>query len=128
MIASLCVFYDWRHHGDCRRLWRIWIFVTRSLLWAINQGLVGIFENFKWNIFLLIYCLHKNINNQKCYTSHKVFLIVLVTPTLYAMYTIIKVSEIFADKIWLLFNSLKSKLLCYNVDNPDTVDIRKYYG
>ena len=33
----------------------------------------------------------------------------------------IKVCEIFADKIGLLFNPLKSKLLCYNVDNPDTV-------
>ena len=30
------VFYDWRHHGDCRRLSRIWIFVAMSLLWAIN--------------------------------------------------------------------------------------------
>ena len=33
----------------------------------------------------------------------------------------IKVCEIFADKIGLLFNPLKSELLCYNVDNPDTV-------
>ena len=32
-----------------------------------------------------------------------------------------KVSEIFADKIGLLFNPLKSKLLCYNVDSSDTV-------
>ena len=45
----------------------------------------------------------------------------LVTPTLYAMAEIIKVCEIFADKIGLLFNPLKSTLLCYNVDNPDTV-------
>ena len=33
----------------------------------------------------------------------------------------IKVYEIFDDKIGLLFNPLKSKLLCYNVDNSDTV-------
>ena len=33
----------------------------------------------------------------------------------------IKVCEIFADKIGLLFNPLKSKLLYYNVDNPNTV-------
>ena len=33
----------------------------------------------------------------------------------------IKVCEIFPDKIGLLFNPLKSKLLCYNVDNPGTV-------
>ena len=45
----------------------------------------------------------------------------LVAPTLYAMDKMIKVCEIFADKIGLLFNQLKSKLLCYNVDNPDTV-------
>ena len=44
--------------------------------------------------------------------------VVLLSPTLYAMDKIIKVCEIFADK--LLFNPLKSsKLLCYNVDNPD---------
>ena len=47
--------------------------------------------------------------------------IALVTPTLYTMDTIINVCEIFADKIGLLFNPLKSQLLCYNVDNPDTV-------
>ena len=41
--------------------------------------------------------------------------------TLYAMDTIIKVCEIFADKIGLLFDPLKSKLLFYNMDNPDTV-------
>ena len=45
----------------------------------------------------------------------------LVTPTLYAMGKMIKVCEIIADKIGLLFNPVKSKLLCYNVDNPDTV-------
>ena len=33
----------------------------------------------------------------------------------------IEVCEIFADKIGLLFNPLKSKLLCYNVGNSDTV-------
>ena len=33
----------------------------------------------------------------------------------------IKVREIFADKFGLLFNPLKSKLLCHNVDNPDTL-------
>ena len=47
--------------------------------------------------------------------------IALVAPTLYAMDKLIKVCEIFADKIGLLFNPLKSKLLCYNVDNPDTI-------
>ena len=47
--------------------------------------------------------------------------VALVAPTLYAMDTIIKVCEIFADKIGLLFNPLKSKLLCYNLDNPDTI-------
>ena len=47
--------------------------------------------------------------------------VALVAPTLYAMDKMIKVCEIFADKIGLLFNPLKSKLLCYNVDNPDTV-------
>ena len=47
--------------------------------------------------------------------------VVLVAPTLYAMDKIIKVCEIFTDIIGLLFNPLKSKLLCYNVDNPDTV-------
>ena len=45
----------------------------------------------------------------------------LVSPTLYAMDKMIKACELFADKIVLLFNPLKSKLLCYNVDNPDTV-------
>ena len=45
----------------------------------------------------------------------------LVTSTLYVMNTMIKVCEIFADTIGLLFNPLKSKLLFYNVDNPDTV-------
>ena len=35
------------------------------------------------------------------------------------VYTV--VCEIFADKIGLLFNPLISKLLCYNVDNPDIV-------
>ena len=56
--------------------------------------------------------------------------VAFVSPTLYAMDKIIKVCEIFADKIGLLFNPLKSKLLCYNVDTPDTVlcEIRKYYG
>ena len=47
--------------------------------------------------------------------------VALVAPTLYAMDKMINVCEIFADKIGLLFNPLKSKLLCYNVDNPDTV-------
>ena len=47
--------------------------------------------------------------------------VALVAPTLNAMDKMIKVCEIFADKIGLLFNPLKSKLLCYNVDNPDTV-------
>ena len=47
--------------------------------------------------------------------------VALVSPTLYSMDKMIKVCEIFADKIGLLFNPLKSKLLCYNVDNPDTV-------
>ena len=37
------------------------------------------------------------------------------------MDVIIKVSEIFADKIGLLFNPLISQLLCFNVDDPDTV-------
>ena len=46
--------------------------------------------------------------------------VALVAPTLYVIDKIIKVCEIFADKIGLLFNPLKSKL-CYNVDNPDTV-------
>ena len=45
----------------------------------------------------------------------------LVTPTLYAMDKMIKVCGIFAEKKKLLFNPLKSKLLCYNVDNPDAV-------
>ena len=44
-----------------------------------------------------------------------------MSPTVYAMDKIIKVCEIFADKIGLLFNPLKSKLLCYNMDNLDTV-------
>ena len=47
--------------------------------------------------------------------------VALVAPTLYAMDKMIKVCKIFADKIRLLFNPLKSNLLCYNVDNPDTV-------
>ena len=47
--------------------------------------------------------------------------VALVAPTLYAMDKMIKVCELFADKIGLLFNSLKSKLLCYNVDNTGTV-------
>ena len=47
--------------------------------------------------------------------------VALVTPILYAMDTIIKVGEIFADKIGLLFNLLKSKLLYYNVDNLYTM-------
>ena len=47
--------------------------------------------------------------------------VTLVTHTLYAMDKMIKLCEIFADKILLFFNPLKSKLLCYNVDNPDTV-------
>ena len=47
--------------------------------------------------------------------------VALVEPTRYPMDKIIKVCEIFADKIGLSFNPLKSKLLCYNVDNPDTV-------
>ena len=47
--------------------------------------------------------------------------VALVSPTLYAMDKMIKVCELFADKIGLLFNTLKSKLLCYNMDNPDTV-------
>ena len=47
--------------------------------------------------------------------------VALVSPTLYAMDKMIKVCEIFADKIGLLFNPLKSKLLCYNVDNSDTI-------
>ena len=42
-----------------------------------------------------------------------------VAPRLYAMNKMIKVCEIFADKIGLLFNP--SKLLCYNVENPNTV-------
>ena len=47
--------------------------------------------------------------------------VALVAPPLYGMDKIIKVCEIFDDKIGLLFNPLKSKLLCFNVDNPDTV-------
>ena len=43
--------------------------------------------------------------------------VALVAPTLYALDKIIKVCEIFADTIGLLFNPLKSQLLCYNVDN-----------
>ena len=38
--------------------------------------------------------------------------VALVAPTLYAMDKMIKVCEIFAEKIGLLFNPLKSKLLC----------------
>ena len=44
--------------------------------------------------------------------------VALVAPTLYAIDKMITVSGIFADKIGLLFNSLKSKLY---VDNLDTV-------
>ena len=47
--------------------------------------------------------------------------VALVAPILYAMDNMITVCEIFADKIGFLFNPLKSKLLCYNVDYPDTV-------
>ena len=47
--------------------------------------------------------------------------VALVAPTLYYMDKMIKNCAIFADKIGLLFNALKSNLLCYNVDNPDTV-------
>ena len=47
--------------------------------------------------------------------------VALVAPTLYSIDKMIKVCEIFADKIGFLFNPLKSVLLCYNVDNPDTV-------
>ena len=47
--------------------------------------------------------------------------VALVTPTLYSMDKMIKVCEICVDKIGLLSNPLKSKLLCYNVDTPDTV-------
>ena len=50
----------------------------------------------------------------------------LVTPTLYAMDKMIKVCELFADKIGLLFNPLNLKLLCYNVDNAD-IYIYIYY-
>ena len=38
--------------------------------------------------------------------------VALVAPTLYVMVKMIKVCEIFADKIGLLFNPLKSNLLC----------------
>ena len=44
--------------------------------------------------------------------------VTLVAPALYAMEKMNKVCEIFADKIGLLFNPLKSKLLCYNVHTP----------
>ena len=56
--------------------------------------------------------------------------VVFVAPTVYAMDTMIKDSAQISDKIGLFLNPLKSKLLCYNVDNPDTdiCDIRKYYG
>ena len=47
--------------------------------------------------------------------------VALVAPAFYAMDKMIKVCEIFADKIGFLFNTLKSRLLRYNVDNPDTV-------
>ena len=69
MIASLCVFYDWRHHGDCRILSRIWIVVARSSLWTINSDLVGIYDKFQVEYVLVIYCLHKKKNNQKCLIS-----------------------------------------------------------
>ena len=36
----------------------------------------------------------------------------------------IKVCETFADKVGFLFNPLKSKVLCYNVDTPDTVYVK----
>ena len=39
----------------------------------------------------------------------------------FAMDKIIKVCEMFAEKIGLLFNPLKSKLLSFNVDNTATV-------
>ena len=55
--------------------------------------------------------------------------LVAVAPPLYVMDKIIKVCEIFANKIGFLFHPLKSRLLCYNVDNRDSVcDIKKYYG
>ena len=56
--------------------------------------------------------------------------VALVSPTLYAMDKMIKVCELVVDKIGLLFNPLKSKQLCYNVDDLDTVlcDIRKHNG
>ena len=47
--------------------------------------------------------------------------VALVVPTLYTMDKIIKVCKIFADKIGVLFDQLKSKLLCSNVHNPDTI-------
>ena len=47
--------------------------------------------------------------------------VALVAPAFYAMDKMIKVCEIFADKIGFLFNTLKSRLLFYNVDNPNTV-------
>ena len=50
--------------------------------------------------------------------------VALVAPTLYVMATMIKVCEIFADKIGLLFNPLNSNLLCDNVDNADTVCVK----
>ena len=47
--------------------------------------------------------------------------VALVSPTLYAMDKMIKVCEIFANKIGLLFNLLKSTLLYYNIYDPNTV-------
>ena len=37
------------------------------------KDLVGLFEKFQVEYVLLIYCLYKKKNNQKCFTSHKVF-------------------------------------------------------
>ena len=47
--------------------------------------------------------------------------VALVSPIVYVMDKMIKVCEIFAVSIGFLFNPLKSKLLCYNLDNPDSV-------
>ena len=55
--------------------------------------------------------------------------VALVAPILYAMDKMINVCKLFADKIGFLFNPLKSKLLCYNVDTVYCIcDIRKYNG
>ena len=47
--------------------------------------------------------------------------VALIAPSIYALKKMISVCESYAERYHTIFNSTKSKLLCYNVDHPSSL-------